>query len=245
MLDQLESVVHRYDEISRLLQEPAALGADGYRSLMKEYKELTPLVEEYARYARAGALAAQAKELLEDPSCDAELRAMAQAEYDENTAARQRSAEELKLLLLPKDADDDRSAIVEIRGGTGGEEAALFGYDMYRMYTMYAQRCGWSTEIISLNETELGGFKEVSFSVEGEGVFRPFPEAVPTADKGFIPGQVLDPQPVSEQDRRLFPSCAFIFLNDIIKLVSLIVSAHGIEPAETGTPGMDRTPAGL
>ena len=82
MLDQLESVVHRYDEISRLLQEPAALGADGYRTLMKEYKELTPLVEEYARYTRAGTLAAQATELLEDPSSDAELRAMAQAQAE-------------------------------------------------------------------------------------------------------------------------------------------------------------------
>ncbi len=172
MLEQLQNVMHRYDEVARLLQEPAALGADGYRMLMKEYKELTPLVEEYARYARAKQLAAQAQELLCDPECDPELRTMAQAEYDENLAAQEQSAEALKLLLLPKDADDDRSAIVEIRGGTGGEEAALFGYDMYRMYTMYAQRCGWKTEIISLNETELGGFKEVSFSVEGEGVFR-------------------------------------------------------------------------
>ncbi len=172
MLEQLQNVMHRYDEVARLLQEPAALGADGYRMLMKEYKELTPLVEEYARYVRAKQLAAQARELLDDPECDPELRAMAQAEFDENAAAQTRSAEALKLLLLPKDADDDRSAIVEIRGGTGGEEAALFGYDMYRMYTMYAQRCGWKTEIISLNETELGGFKEVSFSVEGEGVFR-------------------------------------------------------------------------
>ena len=172
MLEQLERVMHRYDEVARLLQEPAALAGDGYRLLMKEYKELTPLMQEYSVYTKAKEAAEQAQELLADPECDPELRAMAQEEYDDCRARLNRSAETLKLMLLPKDADDDRSAIVEIRGGTGGEEAALFGYDMYRMYTMYAQRCGWHTEIISLNETELGGFKEVSFSVEGEGVFR-------------------------------------------------------------------------
>ncbi len=172
MLEQLEQVMLRYEEVARLLQEPAALAGDGYRTLMKEYKELTPLAEEYARYAKAWEQLQQAQELAEDPVCDAELRALAQEECEELRRQTAAGAEALRLLLLPKDADDDRSAIVEIRGGTGGEEAALFGYDMYRMYTMYAQRCGWRTEIISLNETELGGFKEVSFSVEGEGVFR-------------------------------------------------------------------------
>lgn len=171
MFDQLESIKNRYDEINHRLQYPGELSPTEYRDLMKEYKDLTPIVEKYAQYARAAELCAQALELLEETGQDAELRLLAQAEYEENRQLQETAAEELKLLLLPKDEDDERSAIVEIRGGTGGEEAALFGYDMYRMYTMYAQRRGWKTEILSLNETELGGFKEVSFSVEGEGVF--------------------------------------------------------------------------
>ena len=172
MLERLEQIHNRYDEISRLLQDPSALGQDGYRTLMKEYKQLTPLMECYAACKKAERDAQQAAELLEEAADDEELRQLAGQELeDARTCLREKSAE-LELLLLPRDEDDERSAIVEIRGGTGGEEAALFGYDIYRMYTMYAARCGWRTEILSLNETELGGFKEVSFSVEGEGVFR-------------------------------------------------------------------------
>lgn len=171
MLEQLEHVKNRYDELNRLLQDPASLGLEGYRDAMREYKELTPLVECYDRYAKACGHCRQAQEILEDPATDDELRVLAKKEYEENCARQQADEQQLKLLLLPHDADDARSAIVEIRGGTGGEEAALFGYDMYRMYTMYAQRCGWRTELLSLNETELGGYKEVSFSVEGDGVF--------------------------------------------------------------------------
>ncbi len=171
MLDQLENVKNRYDEINHLLQDPSALGQEGYRSLMKEYKQLTPLMEKFHQYERARQLQADAEELLGDPECTGEMLILAQEELQTARDQIENLTEELKILLLPRDEDDNRSAIVEIRGGTGGEEAALFGYDMYRMYTMYAARCGWHTEILSLNETELGGFKEVSFSVEGEGVF--------------------------------------------------------------------------
>ncbi len=172
MTQQLENIKNRYDEVGRLLQDPAALGQEGYRALMKEYKELTPLVEAYSAYTRAQRLCAQAQEMLADPEADAELRALAKEEYETQQAALQECEHRLQLLLLPRDADDSRSAIVEIRSGTGGEEAALFCRDIYRMYNMYAQRCGWKTELLAVNETELGGFKEVSFSVEGEDVFQ-------------------------------------------------------------------------
>ncbi len=171
MLDKLQAIKNRYDELGLLLQDPAGLGQLGYRDCMREYKQLTELVEVYDLYARAAALAQEAAELLAAPDLDAEMKELAQAEKDENEEKCRQLAEQLKILLLPRDADDERSAIVEIRSGTGGEEAALFAYDIYRMYNMYAQRCGWRTELLAANETELGGFKEVSFAVEGEGVF--------------------------------------------------------------------------
>ncbi len=171
MLDQLVTIQHRFEELSHLLQDPAALGPKGYRDRMREYKQLTPLVETFAAYNKVRQQADQAAELLADPACDAELKELAEIEQQEALEQCAALAEQLKILLLPRDEDDDRSAIVEIRSGTGGEEAALFAYDIYRMYNMYAQRCGWRTELLAANETELGGFKEVSFSVEGEGVF--------------------------------------------------------------------------
>ena len=110
-------------------------------------------------------------EALNEAGSDSELRELAQSEYDENKALMEKLSEELKILLLPKDPDDDRSCIIEIRAGAGGEEAALFANSLLRMYTMYAARQGWKTEQISSNPTELGGYREVSFLVEGEGVF--------------------------------------------------------------------------
>ena len=137
---------------------------------MKESRELEPLVSAYRAYKSCQKALEEARELLEE-SADRELREMAQEELRDNTEKLARLEEELKLLLLPKDPNDEKNVIVEIRGGTGGEEAALFAYDLYRMYTAYAQNRGWRTEIVSLNETELGGFKEVSFLVDGQGAY--------------------------------------------------------------------------
>ena len=172
MFDKLEAVKNRYEEISRQLQDPAVVTDNGlYRTLMKEYKELTPLVETYEQYAAAKSACAEAWELLDAGGLEPDFKEMVQEEYDDARSLIARLEQELKILLLPRDENDDRSVIVEIRGGAGGEEAALFAYNLYRMYTMYAETRGWKTEILSLNETELGGFKEVSFSVEGEGAY--------------------------------------------------------------------------
>jgi len=129
------------------------------------------VVEKFREYSAAKQSAEEAAELLGDGSLDAELRQLAEEEQQTAKEQMETCAQELKVLLLPKDPNDDRNVIVEIRGGAGGDEAALFAASLYRMYTMYAEAMRWKTEIISLNETELGGFKEISFSVEGEGAY--------------------------------------------------------------------------
>ena len=141
-----------------------------YTVLMKEYRELTPIAEKYKEYKAAKAHIDEAESILAEET-DPELRTMAKEQLEESKAELARLSEELKILLIPKDPDDDRSVIMEIRSGTGGEEAALFAAVLYRMYIMYAESKGWKTEVIYANQTELGGYKEISFSVEGEGVF--------------------------------------------------------------------------
>ncbi len=170
MLEGLLAAHRRYDELSAQLSQPdAAADLGRYRALMKEYKELEPLSRQYLALAAAEAALAEAKELLY--SRDAELSAMAaeqKAEAEEQIA---RLTEEARLMLLPHDPSDDRSVIMELRAGTGGEEAALFAADLYRMYSLYAAARGWQVELMNANETELGGYREIVFSVEGEKVF--------------------------------------------------------------------------
>jgi len=171
MLDKLKSASLKLDEISLKLTDPDIVNNnERYRELMKEYKNLTPLVEKYREYENAAESFAEAEMLLTEETDD-ELREMAKEQFQSSKKQMEQLKEELKILLLPKDPDDDRSAIVEIRGGAGGEEAALFAYSLYRMYNMYAASIGWSSELISSNDTELGGFKEVCFMLKGEGVY--------------------------------------------------------------------------
>ena len=172
MFDQLEGVVERYEEVGRQLMDPYVVSDNlRYRDLMKEHKRLTPIVEKYLEYKKAKADAEEARALLEEGGLDKDFREMVEAEYAENREKTERFAEELKILLLPSDPNDDKSVIIEIRGGAGGEESALFANSLMRMYTMYAESQGWKREILSANPTELGGFKEVSFSIEGEGAY--------------------------------------------------------------------------
>ena len=172
MIEKLQAVRNRYDEINNQLQDPTVINNNElYRNLMKDYKNLTPLAEAYDAYKSAETAFSEAKALLEEGGLDAELKELAQMEYEENKEKMELLAEEIKILLLPKDENDDRSVIVEIRGGAGGEEAALFAHSLHRMYTMYAEGKGWKCEVINANETEIGGVKEVSFSVEGEGAY--------------------------------------------------------------------------
>ena len=132
---------------------------------------LGPIVEKYQEYRLARAAADEARELLDEGGLDREMKELAQEQFDENRASIERVSQELKLLLLPRDPNDDKNVIVEIRGGTGGEEAALFAASLYRMYTMYAERQGWQCEVLNANETELGGYKEISFTIDGAGAY--------------------------------------------------------------------------
>ena len=171
MFENLQVFENRYEELTLKLYDPQTAGdREAFAALMKEHKELEPIVEAYRAWRQCQQDLAGARELLESEG-DRELRELAVEEIREREERGRALEEELKLLLLPKDPNDEKNVILEIRGGTGGEEAALFAYDLYRMYTAYAQRRGWRTEIVGLNETELGGFKEVSVLIDGEGAW--------------------------------------------------------------------------
>ncbi len=172
MIDKIQGVAHRYEEISNMLMDPSVINDNGrYRDLMKEYKNLTPLVEKYKEYTAARASYDEALELLNESGLDKDLKEMADEQLKESKQLIETCQEELTILLLPRDPNDDKNVIVEIRGGAGGEEAALFARSLTRMYTMYAEARGWKTEIMNSNETELGGIKEISFSIDGDGAY--------------------------------------------------------------------------
>ncbi len=175
MFERIEIFEKRYNELNKKIYEPdIAANVDEYQKIMKEIRELEPVVEKYREYKDAKQTIEDSLEILGDSSSDAEFRELAQLELDEAKKNVETLSDELKILLLPKDPNDERNVIVEIRGGAGGEESALFSGVLYRMYTMYAERKGFKTEVINANETELGGFKEISFMINGEGAYSRF-----------------------------------------------------------------------
>lgn len=171
MLDKLFAVEERFEEIARLLYDTSTVSdMPKYTSLLKEYKSLEPIVEKYRELKAAAAECDEAKEILSG-GFDRELRALAAETLEQAKEKSERLTAELKALLLPRDPNDERNVAVEIRGGAGGEESALFAAALFRMYCMYAEKHGFKTETIYANETELGGFKEVSFMISGEGAY--------------------------------------------------------------------------
>lgn len=171
MFDKLEDLVRRYEEIQNELAEPGiANDQNRFKRLMKEQSELAAIVEKYEEYKKAQKTVEESLELL-DGENDAEMREMLKAELSEAREDITRLEGELKVLLLPKDPNDDKNVIVEIRGGAGGDEAALFAAELYRMYCKYADAMRWHIEMVSLNENGLGGFKEVVFMVNGNGAY--------------------------------------------------------------------------
>lgn len=175
MFEKLKALLEKYEHINEQLMDPDIISDQNqYKNLMKEYKSLTPIIEKYKEYVKAKEGFDEAVELLDGGGLDKDFKEMVQMQYDETKEAMASCAEELKILLLPKDPNDDKNVIIEIRGGAGGDEANLFANSLYRMYTMYAESKGWKIEVLKANETELGGFKEISFSVEGEGAYSRF-----------------------------------------------------------------------
>lgn len=172
MFDKLQGIEDKLEKINSSLCDPEVVSnQEEYKKLMREAKTLTPIVEKFREYKKANSDLTEAKEMLADSSLDKEFRDMASEEAAEAQKKTEELKEELKVLLLPKDPNDYKNVIVEIRGGAGGEEAALFAGSLFRMYSMYAERKGWKTEIMNENPTELGGYKEISFMIEGEDAY--------------------------------------------------------------------------
>jgi len=171
MFDRLDDILIHYEELMQELNNPSvAEDQKKFRRLMKEQADLTPLVEAYKAYKQAKQDVEDSLALLEDET-DEEMREMAKEELSDAKKRIEDLEQELKILLLPKDPNDDKNVIVEIRAGAGGDEAALFASELYRMYVRFAERNRWKTEIISVNENGIGGFKEVVFMINGQGAY--------------------------------------------------------------------------
>ena len=172
MLDKLKLIDEKYNEMEALMASPEVYNdPTAIMKISREQKEIAPIVEAYREYVRHKNAADEAKSIADDDSAEPDFREMALEEYKNALASMEALEEKLKVLLLPKDPNDRKNVIVEIRGGAGGDEAALFAASLFRMYSMYAERKKWKTEIMNINETELGGLKEISFMIEGEGAY--------------------------------------------------------------------------
>ena len=199
MLDKLRILKNQYEQIQRRMEEPETYSDPAlYARCEREARELAPIVGAYCEYERAEEDMRAALELMDD----AEMRELAQEEYAEAKARMAELSEKMKLLLLPKDPNDAKNVIMEIRGGVGGEEGMLFAADLFRMYSMYAESRGWRIEIANINETELGGIKEISFVVEGEGAYSRL--------KFEAGGHRVQRVPVTESGGRIHTSAATV-----------------------------------
>ena len=172
MFQKLEAVEKRFEELTQKISDPQVIANQNeWRELMKEHAELEPIVEKYREYKKVQKQFDDAKEMLEDSNTDKELKDLAEMEMLEAKEKLPEIEEEIKILLIPKDKDDDKNVICEIRAGAGGEEAALFAGTLFRMYSMYAEKKHWKLEILNENETGLGGYKEISFMITGRGAY--------------------------------------------------------------------------
>ena len=168
MFQKLEDVEKRYEELTKLISDPEVIARTSeWQKYMKEHAEISEVVEKYREYKKTEQTMNEAKEMMEDK----DLKELAEAEYYVAKEKLPKIEEELKILLIPKDKDDDKNIICEIRAGAGGEEAALFAGTLFRMYSMYAERKHWKLEILNENETGLGGYKEISFMISGKGIY--------------------------------------------------------------------------
>lgn len=168
MFEKLEAVEKRYEELTKLIADPEIIANQSeWQKLMKEHASIEDIVLKFREYKKVKAAMEEAEELMQDP----EMKELAETEYYEAKEKLPKIEEELKILLIPKDPDDDKNIMCEIRAGAGGEEAALFAGTLFRMYTMYAEKKHWKLEVLNENETGLGGYKEVSFMITGKGVY--------------------------------------------------------------------------
>ena len=168
MFQKLDAVEKRYEELNKLISDPEMIAKQSeWQKLMKEHSEIQEVVEKYREYKRVNQALEEAKEMLSDK----DLKELAEIQMEEAKEKLPKIEEEIKMLLIPKDPNDDKNVICEIRGGAGGEEAALFAGTLFRMYSMYAERKHWKLEVLNENETGLGGYKEISFMITGKGAY--------------------------------------------------------------------------
>lgn len=168
MFQKLEDVEKRYEDLTKKISDPEVIAQNKeWQKMMKEHSDLTPIVEKYREYKKLEQSIKDNEEMLSDP----ELKELAQEEIKTAKEKLPQIEEEIKILLIPKDPDDDKNTICEIRAGTGGEEAALFAGELFRMYSMYSERKHWKLEVLNENATELGGYKEITFMISGKGVY--------------------------------------------------------------------------
>ncbi|MDY4487725.1 MAG: peptide chain release factor 1 [Candidatus Limivicinus sp.] len=199
MFEKLKLLKNQYEELQKRMEMPETYSDPAlYARLDRESREIAPVVEAYSQYERACADMDSALQLMND----AEMRELAQEEYAQAKSAKERLEQEIKILLLPKDPNDSKNVIMEIRGGVGGEEGMLFAADLFRMYSMYAESKGWKIDIVNINETELGGLKEISFVIEGEGAYSRL--------KFEAGGHRVQRVPVTESGGRIHTSAATV-----------------------------------
>ncbi len=168
MFQKLDAVEKKYEELTKLISDPEIIAKQSeWQQYMKEHAEIADIVAKYREYKKVKQAMDEAEEMMQDP----EMKELAEMEYYEDKEKLPVLEEELKILLIPKDKDDDKNIICEIRGGAGGEEAALFAGTLFRMYSMYAEKKHWKLEVLNENETGLGGYKEISFMITGKGVY--------------------------------------------------------------------------
>lgn len=172
MLQELENIKEKFDKLTQSLSDPSLISnPNNLKKLAKERSELEPVVKKYETLREIQKNIEESREILNDSESDSELKELAEAELQELEAKEEQIKEELKFLLLPKDPNDDKNVILEIRAGAGGDEASLFAQDLYRMYSHYAEKKGWKTEIMSTSQSPIGGFKEIILSIRGDKVY--------------------------------------------------------------------------
>lgn len=171
MFEKLSFIEGRFEELEKKIADPEVIAdQELWRKLCKEHSDIAPIVEKYKEYKLICDNISEAKEIIET-SDDKEMKELAESELEEGKAKIEKIEQEIKILLLPKDENDDKNVIMEIRGGAGGDEAALFAADLLRMYSMYAESMHWKVEMLNANETDIGGYKEVSFAINGQGAY--------------------------------------------------------------------------
>ena len=218
MFQKLDEVEKRYEEVTRKISDPEIIAQQSqWQALMKEHAEIEPVVLKYKEYKKANQAIEDAKEMLKDP----EMKELAEIEIEENKEKLPKLEEEIKILLIPKDPNDDKNVICEIRGGAGGEEAALFAGTLFRMYSMYAERKHWKIDVLNENETGLGGYKEISFMVTGKGVYSRL--------KFESGGHRVQRVPDTESSGRIHTSAATVAVLPVVEDVEIEINPADIK----------------